>query len=99
VERQIIKLSTYFCHTSYAKCGGSGYLRGWIMIEVGNVPVEVVNFREEARECVQLAKAEKHAALRTVLLGMALGYLRLDDRAKSAGAIELQAEDIRPLHG
>jgi len=30
---------------------------------------------------------------------MALGYLRLDDRAKSAGAIELQAEDIRTHHG
>jgi hypothetical protein len=30
---------------------------------------------------------------------MALGYLRLDERAKSAGAIEPQAEDIRPHHG
>jgi hypothetical protein len=69
------------------------------MTEVAHVPVEVANFREEARGCVQLAKAEKHAELRTVLLGMALGYLRLDDRAKSAGAIELQAEDIRPHHG
>ena len=63
------------------------------------VPVEVVNFREEARECVQLANTEKHAAPRTALLGAALGDLRLDDRAKSAGAIELQADDIRPLHG
>jgi hypothetical protein len=69
------------------------------MIEVVHVPVEVVNFREEARECVQLAKAEKHAAPRTVLLGMTLGYPRLDDRAKSAGVIELQADDICPLHG
>ena len=32
-------------------------------------------------------------------LGMALGCLRLDDRVKSAGAIEVKAEDIRPLHG
>jgi hypothetical protein len=73
--------------------------RGWIMTEVSIVPAEVVDFREEARGCVQLAKAEKHDAVRTVFLGMALGYLRLDDRAKSAGAIELQAEDIRPHHG
>ena len=69
------------------------------MTEVLNVPAKVVDFREEARGCVQLAKAEKHEAVRTVLLGMALGYLRLDDRAKSAGAIHLQAEDIRSVHG
>ena len=68
------------------------------MTEVSIIPAEVVDFREEARGCVQLAKAEKHAQLRTVLPGMALGYLRLDDRAKSAGAIE-QAEDIHGHHG
>ena len=69
------------------------------MTEVAHVSVKVANFREEARGCVQLAKAQKHAEVRTVLLGMALGYLRLDERAKSAGAIEPQAEDIRPHHG
>ena len=68
------------------------------MTEVSIIPAEVVDFREEARGCVQLAKAEKHAELRTVLLGMALCYLRLDDRTKSAGAIGLQAEDIRGHH-
>jgi hypothetical protein len=46
------------------------------MTEVAHVPVEVVDFREEARGCVQLAKAEKHEAVRTVLLGMALGLLK-----------------------
>ena len=45
------------------------------MTEVAHFPVDVVNFREEARGCVQLAKAEKHEAVRTVLLGMAVGYL------------------------
>jgi hypothetical protein len=30
---------------------------------------------------------------------MALGYLRLDDRAKSAGVIELRPDEVRPLHG
>jgi hypothetical protein len=60
--------------------------------------VAEVDFREEARGCVQLAKAEKHEAVRTVLLGMALGYLRLSDRAKSA-AIQLQPDDARPIHG
>jgi len=69
------------------------------MTEVLEVPAKVVDFREEARGCVRLAKAEKHEAVRTVLLGMALGYLRLDGRAKSAAIIELQPDEVRPLDG
>ena len=69
------------------------------MTEVANVPVKLVDFREEARGCVQLAKVEKHEAVRTVLLGMALGYLRLSDRARFADAIELRPDEVRPLHG
>ena len=68
------------------------------MTEVANIPVNQVNFRDEARGCVQLVKAEKHEAVRTLLLGMALGYLRLGDRAKCGEAIQLQ-QDVRPLHG
>jgi hypothetical protein len=69
------------------------------MTEVSIVPAEVVDFREEARGCVQLAKSEKHEAVRTILLGMALGYLRLSDRARSAATIELQPDEVRPLYG
>jgi hypothetical protein len=69
------------------------------MTEVANVPVKLVDFREEARGCVQLAKVEKHEAVRTVLLGMALGYLRLGDRVMFADAIELRPDEVRPLHG
>ena len=69
------------------------------MTEVLNVPATVVDFREEARGCVQLAKSEKHEAVRTVLLGMALGYLRLSDRAQSADAIKIQPDDVHPLNG
>jgi hypothetical protein len=69
------------------------------MTEVLNLPTKVVNFREEARGCVQLAKAEKHEAVRTALLGMALGYLRLSDRANSAEANNLQSNEVPPLHG
>jgi hypothetical protein len=68
------------------------------MTEILDLPA-VVNFREEARECVQLAKAEKHEALRTVLLGMALGYLRLGERAKSADTIKLLPADAHPHNG
>jgi hypothetical protein len=70
-----------------------------MMTEVLNVPAKVVDFREEARGCVQLAKAEKHEAVRTVLVGMALGYLRLSDRAKSADAIPLQLGDVQHRNG
>lgn len=70
-----------------------------MMTEAAHVPADVVNFREEARGCVQLAKTEKHEAVRTVLLGMALGYLRLSDRANSADVIEMHSDDVRPLHG
>ena len=69
------------------------------MTEVPIVPAKVMDFRDEARGCVQLAKAEKHEAVRTILLGMALGYLRLSDRAKSAEPIQLQHGDVCPLHG
>ena len=68
------------------------------MTEAANVP-EVVDFRQEARGCVQLAKTEKHEAVRTVLLGMALGYLRLSERAKFVDAIELWPDEVRPLNG
>jgi len=61
------------------------------MTQAAHVPADVVNFREEARGCVQLAKTEKHEAVRTVLLGMALGYLRLSDRANSDDEIKLQS--------
>jgi hypothetical protein len=67
--------------------------------EAAHVPVRAVNFREEARDCIELAKSEKHEAVRTVLLGMALGYLRLSDRTNSADEIKLHSDDVRPLHG
>jgi hypothetical protein len=37
-------------------------MQGDAMTEVFDVPATVVNFREEARGCVQLAKAETHEA-------------------------------------
>ena len=69
------------------------------MTEVANVPTRAAGFRAEARGCIELAKTEKHEAVRIVLLGMALGYLKLSDREKSADAIKLQPSEIRPLHG
>ena len=69
------------------------------MIEVLDIAAERVNFLEEAKGCVQLAKAETHEAVRTVLLGMALGGLKLTDHTKSVGAIHLQPGDAHRMSG
>ena len=69
------------------------------MSDVLDVAAEIVDFREEARGWVQLAKTEKHEAVRTVLLGMALGFIRLSDRANSADPIKIQPDDVHPLNG
>jgi len=47
------------------------------MADALDVRADVLNFREEARGCFQLAEAETHREVRTVLFGMALGWLRL----------------------
>jgi hypothetical protein len=41
---------------------------------------DVVDFREEARECLHLAQAETHPDVRTVLMGMVLGWLTLENQ-------------------
>jgi hypothetical protein len=63
--REIVTLCACFCHSDYAKCGALGQVKGGQMIEVSNGPAKPVNFREEASECVQLAKAETCEAVRT----------------------------------
>ena len=68
------------------------------MTEVLNVPAEVVDFREEARGCVQLAKTEKHEAVRTILMGMALGWLKLAGHLKSDD-LRLEPADIHHHNG
>jgi hypothetical protein len=47
------------------------------MTDVSDVRAEVLNFREEARGCLQLAQAEAIPEVRTVLVGMAIGWLKL----------------------
>jgi hypothetical protein len=55
--------------------------------------VEVLDFREEARGCFQLAQAEGHPEVKTVLMGMALGWLTLADHLKSASTIQFEHAD------
>jgi hypothetical protein len=68
------------------------------MPDVLDVPANVVNFRAEARGCLELAKAETHSDVRTVLLGMALGWLKLANHLKS-GALQLEIADIHHHNG
>jgi hypothetical protein len=42
-----------------------------------DVQTDVLNFREEARGCLHLAQAETTNEVRTVLVGMAIGWLKL----------------------
>jgi hypothetical protein len=41
-----------------------------------DLPIKVVSYQEEARECLQLAEAESQGELRTILMGMARGVAR-----------------------
>jgi hypothetical protein len=50
---------------------------GWAVTDVLDVGAEVLNFREEARGCLQLAQAERLREVLTVLMGMAIGWLKL----------------------
>jgi hypothetical protein len=55
--------------------------------------VDVLDFREEARGCLQLAQVETHPEVKTVLMGMVLGWLTLADHIKSSGAHQYEAAD------
>jgi hypothetical protein len=63
---------------------------GWTMAAL-SVPATMVNFRDEARGCLELAKAETQREVRTILMGMALGWLTLASHVKS-DALQLELE-------
>jgi hypothetical protein len=47
------------------------------MAEVLDVQADMLNFKEEAKGCLELAKDEEHQEVRTVLMGMAVGWLKM----------------------
>lgn len=63
------------------------------MARLLDIRADVLNFREEARECFQLGEAETNREVRTVLFGMALGWLRLANHQKSEEALQLELAD------
>jgi hypothetical protein len=64
------------------------------MVDVSDVRAGVVNFRDEARECLRLAKGEPHGEVRTILTGMALGWLKLANHTTPSEALQLEHADI-----
>jgi hypothetical protein len=72
------------------------------MIEVLDIAAEQVNFREEAKGCVQLAKAETREAVRTACYGArtakAPGFTRSPSTPVHKGLVSQSAEpaDARP---
>jgi len=47
---------------------------------------DLLDFTEEAKECLRLAKVETDPGVKTILVGMAAGWLMLDDHRKSSAA-------------
>jgi hypothetical protein len=55
------------------------------------------DFQEQAQQCLHLASAEPEGELRTILAGMALGWLKLADYTRASQGPEIQhAELIAP---
>jgi hypothetical protein len=69
------------------------------MAGVLEVRASVVNFQEEARGCLQLAKAEAHSEVRTVLMGMALGWLKLANGTNSSRALQHDPAGLHHSNG
>ena len=49
---------------------------------------DVLDFRQEAKGCLHLAEAETNPDVRTVLMGMALGWLTLASEKDAQSALE-----------
>jgi hypothetical protein len=63
------------------------------MVGVIELPV-APNFREEAQQCLRLASAEPEGELRTVLAGMALGWLKLADYVRASQEPEIPTVEL-----
>jgi hypothetical protein len=55
---------------------------------------ETPDFRDEAQQCLHLARAEPEGELRTILAGMALGWLKLADYTRASEASEIQPPEM-----
>jgi hypothetical protein len=63
------------------------------MVDVLDVPADVLNFREEAKGCFLLAQAETDRQVRIILMGMAVGWLKLANHTTPSEALQLEPAD------
>jgi len=54
---------------------------------------DMLDFREEARGCLHLAQVEGDPDVKTLLMGMALGWLTLADHMKSEATLQFEHAD------
>ena len=57
------------------------------------VMADVLDFRQEAKGCLHLAEAETNPDVRTVLMGMALGWLTLASEKDAQSPLEDESAD------
>jgi hypothetical protein len=61
------------------------------MADVLDLPAKVVSFQDEAEERLKLAQAEPQGGkLKIILVGMAMGWLKLADYARISQAPEIE---------
>jgi hypothetical protein len=64
------------------------------MVSVIELSTKVPDFQEEAQQCLHLARAEPEGELRTILAGMALGWLKLADFTRASQEPEIQHAEL-----
>ena len=63
------------------------------MVGIIELSTKAPDFQEEAQQCLHLARAEPEGELRTILAGMALGWLQLGDFTRAQGP-EIQHAEL-----
>jgi hypothetical protein len=64
------------------------------MVGVIELSPRPADFQEEAQQWLHLARAEPEGELRTILAGMALGWLKLADYTRASQEPEIQHAEL-----
>ena len=64
------------------------------MADVIDGSMMALDFQEQAQQCLHLASAEPEGELRTILAGMALGWLKLADYAQASQGPEIPHAEL-----
>ncbi len=63
------------------------------MVGVIELSTKLPDFQEEAQQCLHLAQAEQ-GELRTILAGMALGWLKFADYTRTSRGPEIEPSEL-----